>query len=92
MKLATKHHPSTARTDWRGRAVCRDEDPDLFFETGNGGPALLQIAEAKTVCRRCPAQEACLKWALDNPRDAEHGTWGGKSSDERRAIIRKGRR
>ena len=40
--------------DWRHRAICRDEDPELFFPVGTSGPALLQIAEAKTVCRRCP--------------------------------------
>ena len=41
--------------DWRGHAACRDEYPELFFPVGTSGPALLQIAEAKTVCRRCPA-------------------------------------
>ena len=40
--------------DWRHRAACRDEDPELFFPIGNTGPALLQIEEAKAVCRRCP--------------------------------------
>ena len=43
--------------DWRHRAICRDEDPELFFPVGNSGPALLQIAEAKAVCQRCPVVE-----------------------------------
>jgi hypothetical protein len=50
--------------DWRHNAVCREEDPELFFPIGNTGPALLQIEEAKAVCRRCPVMEQCLQWAL----------------------------
>ena len=45
--------------DWRHRAACRDEDPELFFPVGNSGPALLQISEAKAVCRRCPVASSC---------------------------------
>ena len=51
--------------DWRHRAACLTEDPELFFPIGNTGPALMQIAEAKKVCRRCEVREACLQWALD---------------------------
>ncbi|MGD0687735.1 MAG: WhiB family transcriptional regulator, partial [Streptosporangiaceae bacterium] len=40
--------------DWRHHAACQDEDPELFFPIGNTGPALVQIEEAKAVCRRCP--------------------------------------
>jgi hypothetical protein len=50
--------------DWRHRSACRTEDPELFFPVGTDGPALLQIAEAKTVCRRCPVVTECLTWAL----------------------------
>ena len=39
--------------DWRHRSACLDEDPELFFPIGNTGPAILQIEEAKVVCRRC---------------------------------------
>ena len=38
--------------DWRHEAACREVDPELFFPIGNSGPALLQIEEAKQVCRR----------------------------------------
>ena len=48
--------------DWRHRAACLTEDPELFFPIGNTGPALMQIAEAKKVCRRCDVREACLQW------------------------------
>ena len=70
--------------DWRHHAACRDVDPELFFPIGNTGPALLQIDEAKQVCRSCPVTESCLRWALESGQDA--GVWGGTSEDERRAL------
>ncbi|MFD7954350.1 WhiB family transcriptional regulator [Streptomyces ardesiacus] len=73
--------------DWRHNAVCREEDPELFFPIGNTGPALLEIEEAKAVCRRCPVMEQCLQWALEFGQDS--GVWGGLSEDERRAMKRR---
>ena len=76
--------------DWRSRAACLDKDPELFFPVGNTGPALLQIEEAKSVCRRCPVQDTCLQWAIESGQDA--GVWGGLSEDERRALKRRAAR
>ncbi|MFE3685390.1 WhiB family transcriptional regulator [Streptomyces sp. NPDC059095] len=76
--------------DWRHNAVCREEDPELFFPIGNTGPALLQIEEAKAVCRRCPVMEHCLKWALESGQD--DGVWGGLSEEERRSMKRRAAR
>lgn len=76
--------------NWRHRAVCRGEDPELFFPVGTSGPALRQIAEAKAVCRRCPVASECLAWALETGQDA--GVWGGLSEQERRALRRWARR
>ncbi|MFI8857804.1 WhiB family transcriptional regulator [Streptomyces prasinus] len=73
--------------DWRTRATCRDEDPDLFFPIGTSGPALLQTEQAKAVCRRCPARQQCLDWALDTGQSL--GVWGGTSETERRALKRR---
>ena len=73
--------------DWRHRAACREEDPELFFPIGTTGPALMQVEDAKAVCRRCDETEACLNWALENGQDA--GVWGGMSEDERRALKRR---
>lgn len=76
--------------DWRHEAACRDEDPELFFPIGNTGPALLQIEEAKAVCRRCPVIDECLAWAIEAGQDS--GVWGGLSEDERRALKRRNQR
>ena len=76
--------------DWRHRSACLDEDPELFFPIGNTGPAILQIEEAKQVCRRCEVREQCLAWALEAGQD--HGVWGGLSEDERRALKRRNAR
>jgi WhiB family transcriptional regulator, redox-sensing transcriptional regulator len=73
--------------DWRDSAACRDSDPESFFPIGTSGPALLQVEQAKAVCRSCDVVRECLKWALDSGEDA--GVWGGMSEDERRAIKRR---
>ena len=72
--------------DWRHRALCRYEDPELFFPVGTGGPALLQLSEARSVCRRCPVVSECLAFALAHD---EVGVWGGMSEDERRELRRR---
>ena len=76
--------------EWVHRALCKDEDPELFFPVGNSGPALLQIAAAKAVCHRCTVASDCLAWALASGQDA--GVWGGMSEDERRALKRRNAR
>jgi len=73
--------------DWRHKAACLTEDPELFFPIGNTGPALVQIEEAKAVCRRCDVADACLRWAIESGQDS--GVWGGMSEDERRALKRR---
>ncbi len=76
--------------NWRHEAACRWEDPELFFPVGSSGPALLQVEEAKTVCRRCPVMEDCLQWALEAGQDL--GVCGGMSEEERRAAKRRAAR
>jgi len=68
-------------TGWRDYAACRDVDPDLFFPLGISGVSLLQIEEAKQICRTCPVCGPCLRWALDS---GDAGVWGGTTEDERR--------
>ena len=72
---------------WRDRAACLDEDPELFFPIGNNVSALLQIENAKAVCRRCEVVDSCMKWAIESRQDT--GVWGGLSEDERRSLKRR---
>jgi|GEM_PF-70733 len=78
---------SERAVDWRDTAACSEYDPELFFPVGNTGRALLQIEEAKAVCRRCPVMDQCLQWALESGED--YGIWGGLSETERRALKRR---
>jgi WhiB family transcriptional regulator, redox-sensing transcriptional regulator len=75
--------------DWRERAACRDEDPELFFPLSDQGPGARQADEAKAVCARCPVRERCLEYALDNGLD--HGIFGGLTETERRGLRRRSR-
>lgn len=43
------------RQDWRRLAVCRGQDPELFFPTRG-----TSCAEAKRVCFGCPVRDDCL--------------------------------
>jgi WhiB family transcriptional regulator, redox-sensing transcriptional regulator len=90
LSASLRTHRGVRDMDWRHKAVCRDEDPELFFPVGNSGPALAQIADAKIVCNRCPVTTECVSWALESGQDA--GVWGGMSEDERRALKRRNAR
>ncbi|MPZ74006.1 MAG: WhiB family transcriptional regulator [Nitriliruptorales bacterium] len=89
----TRHSTPATTTaivpDWRSRAACIGEDPELWFPPGHTGESLRQAEAAKTICRRCDVREACLAWALDN--DA-WGIWGGTTQAERDAMTRRRRR
>lgn len=87
---ASRAADTDAGLDWRHHAVCRDEDPDLFFPIGDTGPAVLQVKEAKTICARCPVIGTCLQWALESKQ--EHGVWGGLSEKERVNLRRRAAR
>lgn len=71
--------------DWRKRAICREEDPELFFIVGKEELNSPQIAEAKSVCARCPVRAECLQEALD---EGMQGIWGGSTDEERRLMKR----
>lgn len=60
-----------------GAECATHPDPDLWFRDEDQ-------AEAKLLCNRvCPAQRACLDFALRNPAVASDGVWGGKTAHAR---------
>ncbi len=73
-------------TDWRDRAACRTENPELFFPSTAGAGAQRLQRQAKAVCATCPVLADCLSWALTEGLD--FGVFGGLTADERRALRR----
>ena len=55
--------PLVNRADWRHSAACCCEDRELFVPVGTPGPALVQVAAARAVCRRCPVGSDRVGWA-----------------------------
>ena len=75
--------------DWREAAGCAQTDPELFFPIGyKSGPDLLQIEQARAVCKVCPVKAECLDWAIDSK--IPDGILGGLTPDERSIFKRKG--
>lgn len=67
----------------RARALCAEVGGDAFFPE-KGEPA----TEAKKICARCPVRGECLWDALERG-DVTYGVLGGRSPQERRALLRK---
>ena len=78
-----------ATETWWEFAACRGQDASSFFAPSyfeKRAEKLAREAVAKSFCRRCPAREDCLEYAL-GLRDP-HGVWGGLNEMERRAVLR----
>lgn len=74
--------------NWRYDAACRQEDPDLFVPISEAHPEENPTVQmAKEICRRCIVVEPCLKEALD--KREPFGIWGGLSTPERNAILKR---
>lgn len=62
-------------------AACAGEDPSIFTDD----PDYLFVMQAKALCYRCPARQACLDYAVAHN---EVGVWGGKTQRERSGMRR----
>ena len=63
--------------DWKDEAACRGLSSEMFFPGDNNH----YNPEAVTYCRRCPVQERCLMFAINN--QIAYGIWGGMTPPER---------
>ena len=79
-----------SRASWWSRAACSGADPELFFPISTSGPAVKQVARAKTICARCEIWRECLSYALGTA--SIQGVWGGTTEAERRRLRQRGRR
>jgi WhiB family transcriptional regulator, redox-sensing transcriptional regulator len=79
---------AAGRGDWRSRAACLSADPDLFFPISSSGPALDQVAKAKSICAGCQVRQECLGYALATHQI--HGVWGGTSEEDRQLLRSQG--
>lgn len=70
------------RLEWQTRALCRHEDPDIFFPTQSGNEGI----RAKAVCNACPVMADCRAYAFTNREG--YGVWGATSVAEREQMLR----
>lgn len=77
--------------NWADYAECRDIPTDLFFPPkGSGNSSETQMI--MRICQKCPVQHHCLSAALKMESEGlggRHGIWGGKTANERKALVRK---
>lgn len=69
--------------DWHEWALCNGEDENLFFSEDRKQRVQL-TAEARRICKACPAAEECLVWALTH--DEQFGIWSGTSGRQRAGM------
>lgn len=62
---------------------CTNADPEAWFPEQGGMPTR-ELRNVKALCGLCPAQLACLNYAL--AADEPWGVWGGLTTPERRRL------
>jgi WhiB family redox-sensing transcriptional regulator len=71
---------------WMQDAACHGIGDEFYPEGAHSSTVAAQIRQAKDICNLyCTVREACLDYALANRE--RHGVWGGKSEDERAAMV-----
>jgi WhiB family redox-sensing transcriptional regulator len=78
------------RIGWRDGALCKGDLASYFFPPHHferKPEKDRRESVARALCARCPAQQACLEYAI-TVREP-HGIWGGLNELERRRLIRR---
>lgn len=71
--------------EWHEDAACQGVDVDIFFSLDEDDQR-----QALELCRSCPVQQDCLRYALEH--NELYGIWGGMKESDRRSMIRERRR
>lgn len=66
--------------EWALQAACAGMDTEIWFIESEAAHDL-----AKSICVRCPVQEACLQAAIEIP--GTFGVWGGKTKRQRTRMA-----
>jgi WhiB family redox-sensing transcriptional regulator len=75
-----------APAPWMTEGACHEEDPELFFPISASEASAGQIRQATSICDGCHVESQCLRYAMENR--IKHGIWGGRTEQQRQALIR----
>jgi superfamily II DNA or RNA helicase len=78
--MALAGGPDEVARGWRREALCRGEDPDVFFPS-QGGRGMRSLVDR---CLDCPVQAPCLAAALAGGE--REGIWGGTTGASRKRL------
>lgn len=70
---------------WRQKAACRGQGVDLWFAKRTSPTGREAVAEAVSICERCPVREECLEDCLATER-VRIGIRGGLEPYQRKGL------
>lgn len=71
--------------DWRDRAACVGENPELWFSYSDA-----ELYVARTICGGCPVKAECQEFAAEVDRQhGKHGIWAGLDETQRTRMKRR---